>query len=58
MAITNEECISRLECALCMAENTESWILENSGDDEELREIEKDIESYRRAIAALETLSQ
>lgn len=53
MAMTTEECIARLECALCMAENSEAWILENSCDDEELREVEKDIETYRRAIAAM-----
>ena len=54
MAMTNMECINRLSYDLMMAENNEQWLLENDGDQDDLREVEKDIEAYRRAIAALE----
>lgn len=54
MAMTNRECINRLSYDLMMAENNEQWLLENDGDQDDLREVEKDIETYRRAIAALE----
>ena len=57
MAMTNRECISRLQYDLMMAEHHEEWILANDGDQDDLREIEKDIETYRRAIAALEETS-
>lgn len=54
MAMTNRECINRLSYGLMIAENNEQWLLENDGDQDDLREVEKDIEAYRRAIAALE----
>lgn len=54
MAMTNMECINRLSYDLMMAENNEQCLLENDGDQDDLREVEKDIETYRRAIAALE----
>lgn len=55
MAMTNADCISYLEGMLMERENIESYILENddAGKDD-LREIEKEIESLWRAIRALE----
>lgn len=57
MAMTNRDCINRLTYDLMMAENQEQWLLENDGDQDDLREVEISIETYRRAIAALEEKS-
>jgi hypothetical protein len=55
MAMTNADCISYLEWMLMERKNIESYILENDDmDKDDLREIEKEIESLRRAIRALE----
>lgn len=58
MPMTNEEVILRLEWDLKMAEATELYLLErdDDGDAEELREIEQDIETYKRAIAAIKQI--
>lgn len=55
MAMTNADCISYLEGMLTERENIELYILENDDmDKDDFREIEKEIESLRRAIRALE----
>ena len=54
MAISNQECINILECKLCRLENVETFILENECDKEELRDLEREMEAYRRAIRYLE----
>lgn len=58
MSMTNEEVILRLEWDLKMAEVSEQYLLEkdDESDAEELREIEKDIETYKRAIAAIKQI--
>lgn len=60
MAISNEECISILQCELCRLESIESYHLEDDDDfpQEDLRELEKEMEAYRRAICALEKTSR
>ena len=57
--MTNAECINILECELCRLENQESFLLENDDfPQEDLREMEREIEAYRRAIRALEKTSR
>ena len=58
MSMTNEEVILRLEWDLKMAEVSEQYLLEkdDESDAEELCEIEKDIETYKRAIAAIKQI--
>lgn len=59
MAMTNADCISRLEGILVSQENIESYILEDEDrDPEDLREVERDIEAIKRAIRALERTSR
>lgn len=59
MAMTNADCISRLEGMLEAQENIESYILEDEDrDPEDLREVERDIEAIKRAIRALERTSR
>ncbi len=55
MAMSNADCISRLEGMLESQENIESYILEDEDrDPEDLRDVERDIEAIKRAIRALE----
>lgn len=58
MSMTNEEVILRLEWDLKMAEVSEQYLLEKDDerDAEDLYEIEKDIETYKRAIAAIKQI--
>ena len=58
MAMTNADCIERLEGMLESQENIESYILEDEDrDPDDLREVERDIEALRRGILALERTS-
>lgn len=56
--MTNEDVILRLEWDLKMAEVSEQYLLEkdDESDAEDLYEIEKDIETYKRAISAIKQI--
>ena len=62
MAMSNADCIERLNGYLDMEENREQWLLQDDefaeGDpqryQEDLREVERDIEAIKRAIRALQ----
>lgn len=55
MAMTNADCIERLQDFLDQQEGIETFILEDDArDPEDLREVEKDIEALKRAIRALQ----
>lgn len=59
MAMSNADCISRLEEILSQQESIEDFILRDDEPDmEDLREIERDIEAIKRAIRALERVSK